>query len=73
MLERALNGAGYEVRAESDPEGVLDRIRAFSPSHVAGHQAPGRNGIDLSGDHRQGYHPGGHADLGRHAETAVKR
>ncbi|TFH29279.1 MAG: response regulator, partial [Deltaproteobacteria bacterium] len=27
MMERALRLDGYDVRAESDPEGVLDRIR----------------------------------------------
>ena len=48
MLERALKGDGYDVRAESDPEGVLDRIRAFSPDIVLlDINLPGRDGIDI--------------------------
>ena len=51
MLERALRGDGYDVRAESDPEGVLDRIRAFSPDIVLlDIKLPGRDGIDILGE-----------------------
>ena len=51
MLERALRGDGYDVRAESDPEGVLDRIRAFSPGVVLlDIKLPGRDGIDILGE-----------------------
>jgi DNA-binding NtrC family response regulator len=51
MLERALRGDGYDVRAESDPEGVLDRIRAFSPDVVLlDINLPGRNGMDILGE-----------------------
>ena len=48
MLERALKVDGYNVRAESDPEGVLDRIRGFSPDIVLlDINLPGRDGIDI--------------------------
>jgi len=51
MLGRALKGDGYDVRAESDPEGVLDKIRAFSPDVVLlDIKLPGRDGIDLLGE-----------------------
>ena len=51
MLERALRVEGYDVRAESDPEGVLDRIREFSPDVVLlDIKLPGQNGIDLLGE-----------------------
>jgi DNA-binding NtrC family response regulator len=48
MLERALKGDGYDVLAESDPEGVLDKIGAFLPDVVMlDIHLPGRDGIDL--------------------------
>ncbi|MFZ2223358.1 MAG: sigma-54 dependent transcriptional regulator [Candidatus Deferrimicrobium sp.] len=51
MLERALRVDGYDVRAESDPEGVLDRIREFSPDVVLlDIKLPGRDGIDILGE-----------------------
>src|SRR5512141_2118544 len=51
MLERALKGDGYDVRAESDPEGVLDRIREFSPDVILlDIKLPGRDGIDILGE-----------------------
>jgi DNA-binding NtrC family response regulator len=51
MLERALKGDGYDVRAESDPESVLDRIREFSPDVVLlDIKLPGRDGIDILGE-----------------------
>jgi DNA-binding NtrC family response regulator len=51
MLERALRGDGYDVFAESNPEGVLDRIRSFSPDVVLlDIKLPGRDGIDLLGE-----------------------
>ncbi len=51
MLERALRGDGYDVHAESDPDGALDRIRAFSPDVVLlDIKLPGRDGIDILGE-----------------------
>jgi len=67
MLERALKGEGYDVRAESDPEGSSTRSGIFPRRHASGHQAPGRDGIDILGEIAAGDpHPGCHADLGRH-------
>jgi DNA-binding NtrC family response regulator len=51
MLERALRGDGYDVRAESDPEGAIERIRVFSPDVVLlDIKLPGRDGIDILGE-----------------------
>jgi len=51
MLERALTGDGYDVRAESDPEGVVDRIRIFSPDVVLlDIHLPGHDGIEILGE-----------------------
>ncbi len=51
MLERALRGDGYDVRPESDPEGVLDKIREFSPDvMLLDIKLPGRDGIDILGE-----------------------
>ncbi len=51
MLERALRGDGYDVRAESDPENVIDKIRSFSPDVVMlDIKLPGRSGIDILGE-----------------------
>ncbi|MBE0603494.1 MAG: sigma-54-dependent Fis family transcriptional regulator [Deltaproteobacteria bacterium] len=48
MLSRALRKEGYEVRAETDPEGVVDRIRSFRPDvTMLDIQLPGCNGIDI--------------------------
>jgi DNA-binding NtrC family response regulator len=75
MLDRALKGDGYEVRAESDPEGVLDKIRAFSPDVVLlDIKLPGRDGIDILGEI---VGKGGHTKVvmltsDDTAETAVK-
>ena len=51
MLSRALRKEGYEVRAETDPEGVVDRIRSFRPDvTMLDVHLPGRNGIDILGE-----------------------
>ena len=51
MLERALKGEGYDVRAERDPDGVIDKVRAFSPDvMLLDIKLPGRDGIDLLGE-----------------------
>jgi DNA-binding NtrC family response regulator len=48
MLERALRGDGYDICAECSPEGILDKVRAFSPDVVLlDINLPGRNGIDI--------------------------
>ncbi len=48
MLARALSGDGYEVRAETDAAGAVDRIRAWSPDVVLlDIKLPGKSGIDI--------------------------
>ena len=48
MLARALAGEGYEVRFETDPRGVAEKIRSFSADVVLlDINLPGANGIDL--------------------------
>ncbi len=48
MLGRALKGENYEVLAETDPDGALEKIRSFSPDVVMlDIKLPGKSGIDL--------------------------
>jgi len=48
MLARALRLAGYEVQAETDPAGVVDRIRAFAPQVVLlDLKLPDASGMDI--------------------------
>jgi DNA-binding NtrC family response regulator len=48
MLARALTREGYRVQAESDPVGVLDKIRLFAPDVVLlDIKLPGASGLDL--------------------------
>ncbi len=48
MLARALGGDGYEVQAETDAAGAVDRIRAWSPDVVLlDIKLPGKSGIDI--------------------------
>jgi DNA-binding NtrC family response regulator len=48
MLARALRGQGYEVQAETSPEGFVDKVRSFSPDVVLlDVKLPGRSGMDL--------------------------
>ena len=48
MLNRALSREGYDVRPESNPAGVLDKIRDFAPDAVLlDIKLPGADGIDL--------------------------
>jgi len=48
MLARALKNEGYEVKAETDPRDVVDKIRSFGPDAVLlDIKLPGRNGIDI--------------------------
>jgi two-component system, NtrC family, response regulator AtoC len=48
MLARALKGQGYEVQAETRPDGALDAIRTFAPDVVLlDVKLPGRSGMDL--------------------------
>jgi DNA-binding NtrC family response regulator len=48
MLARALKGEGYEVQAETDPHGVVDKIRPFAPDVVMlDLKLPGISGMDI--------------------------
>ncbi len=48
MLARSLRSEGYEVQEENDPEGALDRMRAFAPDVVLlDIKLPGKSGLDL--------------------------
>jgi DNA-binding NtrC family response regulator len=48
MLSRALRGDGYEVRAETDPEGAADKVRSFAPDvALLDINMSGRSGIDI--------------------------
>jgi DNA-binding NtrC family response regulator len=48
MLSRALRGDGYEVRAETDPEGAAEKVRSFAPDvALLDINMPGCSGIDI--------------------------
>ena len=48
MLARALKGEGYEVQAETDPGGIVDKIRQFAPEVVMlDLKLPGTTGMDI--------------------------
>ena len=48
MLARALSREGYQIQFESDPKGVLDKIRMFAPDVVLlDIKLPGANGLEL--------------------------
>ncbi len=48
MLARALRSERYDVRAETDPDGVVERIRAFSPDvTLLDNKLPGTTGIEI--------------------------
>ncbi len=51
MLSRALRGDGYEVHAETDPEGAVEKVRLFRPDvALLDINLPGQNGIDILGE-----------------------
>jgi DNA-binding NtrC family response regulator len=48
MLARSLKREGYEVQAETSPEGVVEKIRSFSPQVVIlDLKLPGMSGMDI--------------------------
>jgi DNA-binding NtrC family response regulator len=48
MIARSLKGEGYEVQAETDPHGVVDKIRPFAPDVVMlDLKLPGISGMDI--------------------------
>jgi DNA-binding NtrC family response regulator len=48
MLARALKGEGYEVQAETDPDGIIDKIRPFAPDVVMlDLKLPGASGMEI--------------------------
>ena len=48
IVSRALRGVGHEVQGETDPEGIIDKIRSFAPDVVLlDIQLPGKNGLDI--------------------------
>jgi len=51
MLSRALRGDGYEVRAETDPEGTVGKVRSFVPDvTLLDINMPGHSGMDILGE-----------------------
>jgi DNA-binding NtrC family response regulator len=51
MLQRALRADGYDVRAETDPEGAVEKIRSFFPDVVMlDIKLPGHSGLELLGE-----------------------
>jgi DNA-binding NtrC family response regulator len=48
MLSRVLKGAGYEIRVENSADGIVDKIRPWSPDIVLlDINLPGKSGIDI--------------------------
>jgi DNA-binding NtrC family response regulator len=48
MLARALTREGYRVQAETDPDGVVEKIRSFAPDVVLlDIKLPGASGLEL--------------------------
>jgi len=75
MLARSLRLAGYEVQAETDPAGVVEKIRAFAPQLVLlDLKLPDASGMDILAELGEG---GGGAQVvmltsDDSAESAVK-